>query len=112
MARLLGWSAFVALVIVVAGWVPIGGRTVAERLRDVRAPTALVESTWRRVGDGWDRLWGDDPAPGRDGATARASSPRATARPARTARPSRPPEEHHTEADRTALDRIVAEHAR
>jgi hypothetical protein len=110
MARRLGWGAFVALVIVVAGWVPIGGRTVSERLKGVRAPTALVESTWKRVGEGWDRLWGDEPAPGRDGS--RASSPRAATRPARTARAGRPPEEHHTEADRSALDRIVAEHAR
>jgi hypothetical protein len=111
MARLLGWSAFLALVLVVAGYVPIGGKTVVERLRATRAPAALVESTWRRVGDGWERLWGDDPAPGRD-ATARASGARAASRPGRAARPGKPPEEHHTEADRNALDRIVAEHAR
>jgi hypothetical protein len=112
MARLLGWSAFVALVIVVAGWVPIGGKTVVERLKGVRAPTALAESTWKRVGDGWDRLWGDDPAPGRDAASARISGSRAGSRAPRSARPGKAPEEHHTESDRNALDRIVAEHAR
>jgi hypothetical protein len=113
MSRWFGWLSFAALVVVVAGWVPIGGKTAFERLRSLRAPAAAVQSAWRSAHDGWDRLWGDDPAPERAAAAAR--PPKAFARPARTERPDRPdrtPQEHHTDSDRTALDRIVAEHAR
>jgi hypothetical protein len=113
MSRWFGWLSFSALVFVVAGWVPIGGKTAFERLRSLRAPAAAVQSAWKGARDGWDRLWGDDPAP--EHAAAASRPPKAFSRPARADRPDRPaptPQEHHTDSDRTALDRIVAEHAR
>jgi len=109
MSRWFGWLSFAALVVVVAGWVPIDGKTAFERLGSLRAPAAAARSAWKSAHDGWDRLWGDDPAPERAPA---ARPPKAFPRPARAERTERTPQEHHTDADRTALDRIVAEHAR
>lgn len=122
MARLLGWTAAAALVLVVAAFVPIGGRTLLERWRSAPDPGALVDGTWKKVGAGWDRLWGEPPETRRSGPRV-ASRPAAASRPAQRAPAGRPapaagrqpaaePVEHHTEADRSAVDRIVAEHVR
>jgi hypothetical protein len=88
-----------AAVAAVLAFVPVGGRTVAARWRSARTPSEFV-----------DRAWGELRA-----AVAEAPGDRSPARPhARTGPPPAPgrtrPAEKHTEADREAVDRIVAEH--
>jgi hypothetical protein len=120
MARWLGWGAFVALLLVVAAFVPVGGKTLAERWRAAPGPGAFLERGWREASAGWNRLW-DGARDGR-GAPIRASAkgssnglPAAGRAPAARGGPSAPvpgPRENHTEADRAALERLVAERAR
>jgi hypothetical protein len=89
MSRLLLAAAVAAILVLVGAFVPWNGRTLVER-------------------------WNGAPA----SRTSQRAAPR-TASPARTAPgPATPgqkrapePVEHHTEEDRRAIDRIVAEHA-
>jgi hypothetical protein len=77
----------------VVAFVPVGGRTVLQRWRASSGPVDFAARAFAEIRQG-----------GR----------RARPRPATPARPGQPPPpaEHHTEADRKALDAIVAEHAR
>jgi hypothetical protein len=76
-------------------WVPISGRTLAERWHASRSAGAFVRNGWRE-------LAGATPSPRtRSGARSQARDPKAAA-------PERPVE-RHTDADRRALDRIVSE---
>jgi len=83
-----------AAVAAVWSFVPIGGRTMAARWQRARTPSELVEGLWAEV---------------------HREAPRHAARPAVRAQarvgsaPARPTESH-SEADRQALDRIVARH--
>jgi len=88
MSRLILAVVVAAILGLVGAFVPVGGKTLVER-------------------------WNTAARPAPKGVPAR---PVVSARPARapgsTAEPVPPePVEHHTEADRSALDRIVAEHA-
>jgi len=87
---------------------------VAERWN--AAPTAgeFADRGVREVSRAWDRLWGERSESRRGTASARPSA----GRPTRATPPARrdgadgpAPAEHHTDEDRSALDRIVAEHA-
>jgi hypothetical protein len=87
MSRLLLAVAVAAILLLVGAFVPVDGKTLVER-------------------------WNGSPSPSRPAARSVARSPG----PARTVppapeKPTPEPVEHHTEADRTAIDRIVAEHA-
>jgi hypothetical protein len=104
MLRLLFGLALCAALAVAAAVVPLRGRTVLDRWR--AAPDAAAFAT---------RSWGEAkvalglaPEPAR--APARPKSPRPPRAAARAARPATPTEQH-TEADRAALDRVVAERA-
>jgi hypothetical protein len=106
MARLLILMTFLVALAAAVALVPVGGRTVLARWHAARGPGDFVER-------GWDE--------------ARAAllgtpekQPRAAQRP-KPAHPARPrsgtgaaerPAEHHTAADRAALDRLVEEHAK
>ncbi len=111
MSRLLLAAALAAILALVFAFVPVGGRTVVERWRAAPSATAFAERGWREIETSWDRLWGGGkqarPA-------ARPSAARPEPRPSRTAAAPKPPEpeEHHSDADRSALDQIVAEHAK
>jgi hypothetical protein len=70
-------------------FVPIKGRTLAERWQAAGSFSAFAES-------GWAEVSGGRPAP----------RPQARQKPAPRERPT----EGHTEADRRALDRILNEH--
>lgn len=87
MSRLLFAAAVAAILFLVGAFVPVNGKTLIERWNGT--PTASSR-------------------PGSKGASP-ARSAQGPARPAE----KRPPEpvEHHTEDDRSAIDRIVAEHA-
>jgi hypothetical protein len=114
MSRLLLALAVAAILALVGAFVPFGGRTLVERWNAAPSASQFADRGWNDLTDRWDRLWGAKPAakPGAKGNPARAA---ASARPARA--PATPekgapvPVEHHTDADRTALERIVAEHA-
>jgi hypothetical protein len=83
--------------------VPLRGSTLVERWSAARDPASFVARGWHDV----------KAACGFAKEAPRAARPRA-ARPGDPARPSRPapPSEAHTDRDRAALDRLVAEHAR
>ncbi len=85
-------------------FVPFGGRTLADRWKAARGPGDFVERTWAEMKG--------TPAP------AQPAKPHSPARPprsqARTVQPAREraptaPAETHGEADRRAIDRLVAE---
>jgi hypothetical protein len=112
MSRIVLGAAIAAILVLVFAFVPVGGKTLVERWNGAPSASAFAEKGLREVSSSWDRLWGDGKAarPAARPAPARA----AAARPGRQAEAARPvpePVEHHTDADRSALDRIVAEHA-
>lgn len=91
-----------AAVAAVWAFVPFGGRTLADRWNAARGPGDFVERTWAEM----------------KGTPAQPAKPRPPARPprsqARTAQPGRErapaqPAETHGDADRQAIDRLVAE---
>ena len=87
MSRLLLAAAVAAILFLVGAFVPVNGKTLIER--------------WNGTPTSAPRAGAKGPSPARS-----AQGPGAPAQ-------KRPPEpvEHHTEADRSAIDRIVAEHA-
>lgn len=115
MSRLLTAAAVAAILVVVGAFVPVNGRTLVERWNAAPSATQFAARGWSEVVAGWDRLWGVKPSgkPAlRQGSktssgTARAGQPGT----APGQKPAPEPVEHHTEADRSAVDRIVAEHA-
>ena len=82
-----------AAVAAVWSFVPIGGRTMAARWHHARTPAELAEGLWAEL----------SPSPPRHAHPAPRALARGRSGPAR-------PTESHTEADRQALDRIVARH--
>jgi hypothetical protein len=115
MSRLLLAVAVAAILLLVGAFVPVGGKTLVERWKVAPDVTRLAGQAWAEVTSGWDQLWGAKPA-GRPAPKGSAARGQAAARQARP--PGSPPDrslpepvEHHTDADRNALDRIVAEHA-
>lgn len=115
MSRLIVAVAVAAIVLLVGAFVPVKGRTLVERWSTAPSVSQFAERGWNEVVAAWDGLWGvRSPARTPPKATAKAGT--LAARPApkgsTAATPSPEPVEHHTEADRDALDRIVAEHAK
>ncbi len=94
LALLLGLAAAVAFV-------PLRGRTVLDRWNASRGPRDFVERSYReaKAAAGFEA---EKPRPGR------ARPTRPARQQARSARPGAPTEDH-SEADRAALDRIIAE---
>ena len=89
MSRLLLAVAFAAILLLVGAFVPVNGKTLVDRWNTASAgPTPKG-------------------APARNMANSRPARPQAV--PPVKAAPE--PVEHHTEADRSAVDRIVSEHA-
>ena len=90
-----------AAVAAIWAFVPFGGRTLADRWEVARGPGDFVERTWAEM---------KGPAP-------QQAKPRGPSRPARAQAGTRPasgrsparPEEGHTDADRRALDQLVAD---
>jgi hypothetical protein len=89
MSRLLLAVAAAAILLLVGAFVPIGGKTLVERWNGTKSSRV----SQRPVPGG--------PSPARPAP--------ASAGPGQKRSPE--PVEHHTEEDRTAIDRIVAEHA-
>jgi hypothetical protein len=102
MLKLLRWAVVAAALAAVVAFVPVGDRTLLDRWRASAGPGDFAARALGELGQEGRRLLRGS-GPTRD-AQARA----APARPGQRA----PPAEHHTEADRKALDAIVAEHAR
>jgi hypothetical protein len=107
MLRLLKWAVVLAALAAVVALVPVGGRTLLARWQAARSPSLFVAGTWAEIEQALGRLSGGsgEPRPA-SRAQARGARPPAAA-PGRT-----PPVERHTDADRSAVDAIVAEHAR
>lgn len=82
-------------------FVPMGGRTLADRWRAAPDARAFAERGWREIASRVEGPRPTRPSPARPQA-------RAPERPARDARPA----EGHTDADRRAVDRIVADSLR
>jgi hypothetical protein len=110
MSRLFLAVAVAAILALVGAFVPFDGKTVVERWNAAPSASQFADRGWSEVTTRWDRLWGSKPAP-RPAARAGAARPAAGARQARPADKAPEPVEHHTDADRSALERIVAEHA-
>ncbi|HUL60928.1 MAG TPA: hypothetical protein VLU43_16730 [Anaeromyxobacteraceae bacterium] len=95
MLRLAKLAAVLAALWAAWAFVPVHGRTLADRWRAAPTAGAFAGSAWRELSGGGDH----PPAPG----------PRARQgdrRPARDARPA----ESHSDADRRAVDRILSDH--
>ncbi len=110
MAKLLKWLVVLTALAALVAFLPIGGRSVLERWRAARSPAAFVEKGWQELKAGASGLLGQEPESRRSGAerSARASRPTAP----RTAPKPGKPVEHHSEADREAVDEIVAKHVK
>ncbi len=105
MWSLVKWAVVIGAVAAVLAFVPVGGRTALERWRAAPTAKAFAERTWSEI----RRATGMEP--GRRPASR--SAPHPAARAAAPARPPRTaPVERHTDADRQAVDALVAEHAR
>jgi hypothetical protein len=89
MSRLLLAAAIAVIILLVGAFVPVGGKTLVERWNG--PPTARSA-----------------PRPGPKGPSGSRAA-QSGLPPAQ--KPAPEPVEHHTEADRSAIDRIVAEHA-
>lgn len=108
MLKLVKWALVLAALAAVVAFVPVGGRTLLARWQAARSPSILVARTWTEIEQAFGKLagrTGGTPAPSRAQARAAARPPAGS--PSRT-----PPVERHTDADRSAVDAIVAEHAR
>jgi len=114
MYRLLVWASVLGSLLVVATFVPFGGRTLAERFSAAPSGVAFVEQSARDLAAAVERLWGERPDARREKAHASASPAKGAGRaPARAgaggAKGGATPQERHTDAERSALDRLVAE---
>jgi hypothetical protein len=83
-----------AAVAAVWAYVPIGGRTMADRWQRAKNPSQFVDRTWAELRG--------QPAPKPPPRTAQRAQARTTPKPR--------PTESHRESDRRELDRIVSEH--
>jgi hypothetical protein len=99
MLKLMLALAVLAALAGAVAFVPLRGRSVLDRWSASRSPREFVERGWAEAKASFG-VEAPRPRPAR-----------ATSRPAKPARAHRPAEEQHTEEDRAALDRIVAEHA-
>jgi hypothetical protein len=117
MSRLLLAVALAAIVVLVGAFVPVNGKTLVERWNAAPSASAFADRTAAEISQGWDRLWGEKPAARPAGKPAPSKGAQASKTPRAPSGGGAPPAagtgpaEHHTEADRSALDRIVAEHA-
>jgi hypothetical protein len=101
MRLLLKLALAAAALWAVWSFVPVGGRTLADRWRAAPDARAFAEHGWHEVAARLGESRPARPPPARPQA-------RSPERPARDARPA----EGHTDADRRAVDRIVAESLR
>ena len=85
-----------AAIAAVWAYVPIGGRSMADRWRKARTPSEFVDRAWAEL----------------RGAPPPKAAPRPVPRTQARAAPSNRPTESHRESDRRELDRIVAEELR
>jgi len=95
MAKLVGILLVVGALAGAATLVPLDGRTVLDRWQAARGPADFAARSWREIAS----ATGLQDPPRRPGAQARAPAP------------GPKPVEHHTDADRAALDRLVGEKA-
>ncbi|HVP68786.1 MAG TPA: hypothetical protein VMT17_16160 [Anaeromyxobacteraceae bacterium] len=113
MYRLFVWASVLGSLLVVATFVPFGGRTLAERWRAAPSAVDFAEQAAKEVAASAERLWGEK-VERRGGARAGLQAPKDAGRGASRSGATAPKgsaalQERHTEADRNALDRIVAE---
>jgi hypothetical protein len=96
MAKLVGFLLVLGALAGAIALVPIQGRTVLDRWHAARSPSDFASRSWREIAL----------------ATGLEEPPRRSATQARgpAAKPQKPVE-HHTDADRAALDRLVGERA-
>lgn len=97
MAKLVGFLLVVGALAGAVTFVPIDGRTVLDRWQAARGPADFASRSWREIA----AATGLSEPPRRSPAQARAPQGQRQARPV----------EHHTDADRAALDRLVGEKA-
>jgi hypothetical protein len=97
MAKLVGFFLVVGALAGAASLVPIDGRTVLDRWQAARGPGDFAARSWREIAV----ATGLQDPPRRPAAQARAPA----------AQRGQKPVEHHTDADRAALDRLVTERA-
>jgi hypothetical protein len=109
MSRLLLALAVAVILVLVGAFVPVNGKTLVERWNAAPSATQFAERGWTDLTARWDGLWGAKPAgkPASKGAPSKG----AVARPAGPRAAPAEPVENHSDEDRKALDRIVAEHA-
>jgi hypothetical protein len=104
MMKLVKLALVVGALAAVWAFVPVGDRTLSERWRAAGSAERFAERSWAELREAFR----DEPtAPAKTkppGATPRPQS-QARAKPGRDARPA----EGHTDADRRALDQILAE---
>jgi hypothetical protein len=94
MFKLLKLAFVVGALVAVWMLVPLGGRTLDARWTAAGGPVAFARATWADL----DRALSSDPAP----------APKSKAKPGTATRPT----EAHTDRDRQAVDKILAEHLR
>ena len=108
MLKLLKWALVLAALAAVVAFVPVGGRTLLARWQAARSPSLFVARTWTEI----EQAFGKPSGRPEDARMPSRAQARAPARPPAASPPRTAPVERHTDADRSAVDAIVAEHAR
>jgi hypothetical protein len=108
MLKLLKWALVLAGLAAVVAFVPVGGRTLLARWQAAGSPSLFAARAWSEIEQALGRLAGRS----REARTPSRAQARAPARPPAASPPRAAPVERHSDADRSAVDAIVAEHAR
>lgn len=99
MLNLLKFALFLAGVAAVCLWVPIGGKTVVERIRDAGGPRAVAELALEDASKKTKEMMAADK---------QREKAKLPPRPSTAAAPGGRPSETHTESDAKAIEKILA----
>jgi hypothetical protein len=103
MLNLIKFALFLAGVAAICLWVPIGGKTVVERIRDAGGPRAVAELALDDASKKTKEMMAADK---------QREKAKLPSKPTSSAVPAGRPSETHTESDAKAIEKILATRAK